>query len=116
MNFPIQGIGADIFKLAMVSIDEKITRQKLNAYIVHTMHDEIFVEAETSCSEKVKQIIKECMENAFHRLIPAVAVQVEADIRKSWEKIEPSEIKTCLQCTYYFPSRFIDYEHAFITI
>lgn len=56
------------------------------------------------------------MENAFHRLIPTVSIDFKPEIRKTWGKTKPSKVKTYSKCTYYFPSRFNDDEHAFYCV
>lgn len=70
INTPIQGLGADILKKAMIGIDDEFYKRKINGYLVLTIHDEIIVEVEESKKEEVKSIIKEKMETSFKLDIP----------------------------------------------
>jgi len=64
MNSPIQGTAADIMKIAMINIDNKLTEKKLDANILVQVHDELLVETNKSQLEEVEKIVKEEMENA----------------------------------------------------
>ena len=79
-NFPIQGTAADGFKQALIKLDGKL--KDLDAMIVHTLHDEIIVEAEEGIAEKVKVIMNDCMIGAFSKL--EVPFKVETGICESW--------------------------------
>lgn len=63
-NMPIQGTAADIIKIAMIKVFDRLKSEKLKAEIIMQVHDEIIVEAPDSEVEKVKQIVQEEMENA----------------------------------------------------
>lgn len=65
-NAPIQGAAADIIKIAMIRVSERLEREKLNAKLILQVHDELIVEAESSQSERVCTIIKEEMENSAY--------------------------------------------------
>ena len=65
---PVQTNGADGFKLALVSISEKLNG--LDARIVHTQHDEIIIEAREDIADQVQAIVKESMEEASERIVP----------------------------------------------
>lgn len=63
-NMPIQGTAADIIKIAMIKVFDRLKSEKLKAEIIMQVHDEIIVESPDSEVEKVKQIVQEEMENA----------------------------------------------------
>ena len=73
MNAPIQGTAADITKIAMVKIEERIKKEKLNAKILLQVHDEIIVECNNNIKEKVANILKEEMEKAAVLQVPLIA-------------------------------------------
>ena len=73
MNAPIQGTAADITKIAMVKIEERIKKEKLDAKILLQVHDEIIVECNDNIKEKVVKILKEEMEKAAVLQVPLIA-------------------------------------------
>ena len=73
MNAPIQGTAADITKIAMVKIEERIKKEKLDAKILLQVHDEIIVECNNNIKEKVANILKEEMEKAAVLQVPLIA-------------------------------------------
>jgi DNA polymerase-1 len=70
VNHPIQGLAADIFKKALVEIDDEIYKNKMTAYLVLAIHDELILETRKEDKEKLKVIIKEKMENALPLGVP----------------------------------------------
>ena len=79
MNTPIQGTAADIIKIAMVKVYEKLEEEHLEAKLILQIHDELLIECKIEEKEKVKQILKECMENAIKLDIPLEVEMSEAD-------------------------------------
>ena len=73
MNAPIQGTAADITKIAMVKIEERIKEEKLNAKILLQVHDEIIVECNNNIKDKIANILKEEMEKAAVLQVPIIA-------------------------------------------
>jgi len=73
MNAPIQGTAADITKIAMVKIEERIKKEKLNAKILLQVHDEIIVECNNNIKDKIANILKEEMEKATVLQVPIIA-------------------------------------------
>lgn len=73
MNAPIQGTAADITKIAMIKIEERIKKEKLDAKILLQVHDEIIVECNNNIKEKVANILKEEMEKAAVLQVPIIA-------------------------------------------
>ena len=73
MNAPIQGTAADITKIAMVKIEERIKKEKLDAKILLQVHDEIIVECNNNIKDKIANILKEEMEKAAVLQVPIIA-------------------------------------------
>ena len=72
MNAPIQGTAADITKIAMVKIEERIKKEKLDAKILLQVHDEIIVECNNNIQDKIASILKEEMEQAAILQVPII--------------------------------------------
>ena len=81
MNMPIQGTAADIIKIAMVKVYERLKEENLEAQLILQVHDELIVEAPAHEAEQVKQLVKEAMEDAIKMAVP---MQVEIKIGKDW--------------------------------
>lgn len=73
MNAPIQGTAADITKIAMVKIEERIKKEKLDAKILLQVHDEIIVECNDNIKDIIANILKEEMEKAATLQVPIIA-------------------------------------------
>ncbi len=80
-NAPIQGTAADIIKIAMVRVDERLKREGLEARLILQVHDELIVEAPAFESMQVAMLLQEEMENAVHLDIPLTA---EAAMGETW--------------------------------
>ena len=73
MNAPIQGTAADITKIAMVKIEERMKKEKLDAKILLQVHDEIIVECNNNIKDMIANILKEEMEKAAILQVPIIA-------------------------------------------
>jgi DNA polymerase-1 len=80
VNMPIQGLQADIIKLAMIKIDEYL-REKEDIYMILQVHDELVFEVKTTQAEQYKIKILEIMESVYKATIP---IKVEAVIKDYW--------------------------------
>ena len=78
MNTPIQGTAADIMKMAMINVRNKIKEQNLEAKVVLQVHDEMMIEAPEKEEEQVKEIMKTEMENVMKLKVPLIAEISEA--------------------------------------
>jgi DNA polymerase-1 len=81
MNAPIQGTAADIMKIAMIDVYQKLKEQHLQSRIVLQIHDELIIEAPENECEIVSRLLRECMENAADL---SVNLDVDLQIGKSW--------------------------------
>ena len=79
MNTPIQGTAADIMKIAMINVFNRIKEEGIDAKIVLQVHDELILECSKDCAEEAKKVLKEEMENAAHLRIPLKVELSEAD-------------------------------------
>ena len=81
MNTPVQGTAADIIKLAMVRVSQRLKKEGLKARLILQVHDELLIEAPKEEEEKVKGILRECMEQVYQLNVPLVA---EVKTGESW--------------------------------
>lgn len=81
MNAPIQGSAADIIKLAMVKVYEKIKEKGLKSEMILQVHDELILNVKQDELAEVKQLVIEEMENVFNLSVP---LDVDANIGNSW--------------------------------
>lgn len=80
-NTPIQGTAADIIKIAMIKVYNRLRESKLDAKLILQVHDELIVEAKEDCADKVAALLKEEMENAVKLTVP---MTVDVNIGKTW--------------------------------
>jgi len=88
VNTPLQGTAADLIKLAMIRIDDEITKRKLKSRMTLQVHDELVFEVPESEIETMKPLVREQMENA-HRL--EVPLRVEIGVGANWRDMESIE-------------------------
>ncbi len=81
INAPIQGTAADLLKLAMIALEQRLNDEDRGARMLLTVHDEIVIEAPEESAAEVADVVKETMEN-IHPL--AVPLAVDARWGKSW--------------------------------
>jgi DNA polymerase I len=81
INAPIQGSAADIIKIAMVRIDERMKSEKFMSKMILQVHDELIFEVETSELEKLKEMVLFEMSNAVKLDIP---LKVEWGTGNNW--------------------------------
>ena len=70
MNSPIQGAAADIIKIAMIRVNQRLKDQKMKSRLVLQVHDELLIEAYEPELEEVQIILKEEMEHAADLKVP----------------------------------------------
>ena len=81
MNAPIQGSAADIIKLAMVKVYERLKKERLASEIILQVHDELILNVKSNELEKVKNLVIEEMENVFKLSVP---LDVDVNLGKNW--------------------------------
>ena len=80
-NMPIQGTAADIIKIAMVKVHERLLKENLDARIIMQVHDELIIEAKEDIAEYVAKLLRQEMENACKLSVPLIA---DTSIGKTW--------------------------------
>lgn len=83
LNTPIQGTAADIIKLAMVRVSNRLYAENLKAKLILQVHDELIVECPVEEIEKASHILKEEMESAMQLTVPLTA---EVNQGKNWSE------------------------------
>ena len=73
MNTPVQGTAADIIKIAMNLVHERLNSEKLKARLILQVHDELIVETPLDEQEKVTELLRDCMEHAVELSVPLIA-------------------------------------------
>jgi DNA polymerase-1 len=73
INTPLQGTAADLIKLAMISLDRKLTERKLNTRMVLQVHDELLFEVPLEETEEAAVLVRAEMEGVMRLNVPLVA-------------------------------------------
>ncbi len=73
MNTPIQGTAADIIKVAMVRVYDRLRAEGLESRLILQVHDELILEAPKHEAARVEALLREEMESAFAMRVPLVA-------------------------------------------
>ena len=81
VNAPIQGSAADIIKIAMINIHEKLTSENWKSKMLLQVHDELVFDVHNDELEKIKPMIKHEMEHAFKLDVP---LDVDLGAGKDW--------------------------------
>ena len=81
VNTPLQGTAADLIKLAMIRIDEILTREKLETRMLLQVHDELLFESPPSEADHVSKMVKREMESVHKLDVPLI---VDVGIGENW--------------------------------
>ena len=81
INAPIRGTAADIIKIAMVRIDERLKRENMRAEMILQVHDELNFNCPKDEVERLKNILREEMEGAYKLNVP---LRVDIGEGKNW--------------------------------
>ena len=81
MNAPIQGSAADIIKIAMVNVYNRLKEESLESKLILQVHDELIVEARSDELDRVEDLLRTEMENAINMMVD---LKVDLNIGKSW--------------------------------
>lgn len=83
INMPIQGLAADIMKLAMIKVYEEYEKNS-DVKMILQVHDEIILEVKEEIADKVAQKTKEIMEKVYSLKVPLIA---DVKVGDSWGEI-----------------------------
>ena len=81
MNAPIQGYAADIIKIAMVKVFERLKKESLKSKLILQVHDELIIDTIPEEKDAVTTILREEMENAVSLSLP---LKVDMKTGNSW--------------------------------
>ena len=81
MNSPIQGTAADVIKLAMIRVHQRLRASHLDARLILQVHDELLIESHRDCADEAKRILQEEMERAVSYSVP---LDVDIHVGNTW--------------------------------
>lgn len=81
MNSPIQGTAADIIKIAMIHVNERLKELNLRSRLILQIHDELLIETHKEEAEQVGSILKEEMQKAADMSVP---LEVDVKSGSNW--------------------------------
>ena len=85
LNSPLQGTAADLIKLAMIRIDQRLADEKFEAKMILQVHDELLFEAPKKERAKLEKMVQEEMEGVHKLAVPLV---VEVGVGPNWRDLE----------------------------
>ena len=81
VNMPIQGSAADIIKLAMIRLDERLAERRLRSAMILQVHDELVLEVPEDELDVARALVVETMETAYPLHVP---LKVDSAVGKNW--------------------------------
>jgi len=85
LNSPLQGTAADLIKLAMIKIDERLRAEKFEAQMILQVHDELVFEAPPDEQDELQELVKAEMEGVYKLAVPLV---VEIGVGPNWRDLD----------------------------
>jgi DNA polymerase I len=86
INMPIQGTAADIQKIAMIRVDERVRAAGLRARLLLSVHDELLFETPRDEVDALAAVVRETMEGALPLSVPLI---VDVKVGDDWESMTP---------------------------
>jgi DNA polymerase-1 len=86
INMPIQGTAADIQKIAMIRVDERVRAAAIPARLLLSVHDELLLEVPREHVDGLAALVRETMEGALPLSVPLV---VDVKVGDDWESMTP---------------------------
>lgn len=86
INAPIQGTAADLVKMAMIRVHERLRRSGLGARVLLQVHDELLLEVPEKEVEKTRDLVRTEMESVYPLSVPLV---VDIGVGKNWMEAKP---------------------------
>ena len=87
-NAPLQGSAADLMKLAMVRVDRRLARERLDATMLLQIHDELIFDVRASALHEVAHLVRSEMEDALALSVP---LEVTVKSGRNWYDVAPLE-------------------------
>jgi DNA polymerase I len=85
LNSPLQGTAADLIKLAMIAIDDRLRKEQLAARMILQVHDELLFEAPVKEREALEKLVQDEMEGVHQLAVPLV---VEIGVGPNWRDLD----------------------------
>jgi DNA polymerase I len=85
LNSPLQGTAADLIKLAMIRIDERLRKEKFAARMILQVHDELLFESVLDEQEELQTLVRKEMEQVYELAVPLV---VEICAGPNWRDLD----------------------------
>jgi DNA polymerase-1 len=85
LNSPLQGTAADLIKMAMISIDARLKKEKLAAKMILQVHDDLLFELPAKEKSKLEKLVKDEMEGVYKLAVPLV---VEIGTGPNWRDLD----------------------------
>jgi DNA polymerase I len=85
INTPLQGTGADLIKLAMISLDRKLAERKLKTRMILQVHDELLFEVPAGEKDEAGVLVRAEMEGVVKLKVPLIA---EVSIGTNWRDLK----------------------------
>jgi DNA polymerase-1 len=86
INMPIQGTAADIQKIAMIRLDERLREGGFRARLLLSVHDELLLEVPRDEVDRLVPVVRETMEGALKLDVP---LTVDIKVGDDWESMTP---------------------------
>lgn len=86
INAPIQGTAADLVKIAMIRVHERLRREKLGARMILQVHDELLLEVPEAEVDRTTEVVRGEMESVHALAVPLV---VDVGVGNNWVEAKP---------------------------
>jgi len=86
INMPLQGTAADIMKIAMIRLAQRLAESKLRARLILQVHDELVLEVDRPDLQATAKLVVDTMENAYDLTVP---LETEVSSGQNWEEMTP---------------------------
>ena len=86
INAPIQGAAADIMKLAMIHLHDRLREGGYRARVLLQVHDELVLELPQEERSEISALVREVMESAYKLTVP---LKVDVEVGPNWFDMEP---------------------------
>jgi DNA polymerase-1 len=86
INMPIQGTAADVMKIAMIRLHDRLARERSSARMLLSVHDEVLLEVPRDDVDALAPIVREVLESAMPLDVP---LDAELKVGNDWESMTP---------------------------
>jgi DNA polymerase I len=86
INAPLQGSSADLVKMVMIRLHDRLRRERLGARMILQVHDELLLEVPEGEVERTREVVRSEMENVYKLAVPLV---VDVGVGRNWMEAKP---------------------------